>query len=129
MYAADRSAIVTLKQANDMVDAIGSESVGVAVDVFHLWWDPELPAEIRRCGTMNSLFAFHICDWKPDMKDMLNDRGIMGEGCIDVKQIRGWVESAGFTGFHEVEIFSDHYWAQDQAAYLQSIVEAYRKHS
>jgi len=125
MYAANRSAIVTLKQANDMVETIGSETVGVAVDLFHLWWDPALHDEIRRCGTMERLFAFHICDWKPDMKDMLNDRGLMGEGCINVAQIRGWVESAGFSGFHEVEIFSERYWRQDQVAYLHAIVNAY----
>lgn len=129
MYAADRSAIVTLRQANDMVETIGSENAGVAVDVFHLWWDPELQAEIRRCGAMNRLFAFHVCDWKPGMKDMLNDRGIMGEGCIDVKQIRGWVESAGFQGFHEVEIFSDKYWAQDQGTFLHSIIDAYMNYT
>jgi sugar phosphate isomerase/epimerase len=129
MYAADRSAIVSLKQANDMVEMIGSAYVGVAIDVFHLWWDPALEDEIKRCGNMNRIFAFHICDWKPGMKDMLNDRGIMGEGCIDVKRIRGWVESAGFRGFHEVEIFSEHYWAQDQTGYLHAVIDAYRNHT
>jgi sugar phosphate isomerase/epimerase len=125
MYAADRSAIITLEQANDVTASIASEYVGVAVDLFHLWWDPHLETEIKRCGSMDKLFAFHICDWKPGMDDMLNDRGIMGEGCINVKQIRGWMESAGFRGYHEVEIFSDRYWAMDQAAYLQIIIQAY----
>jgi sugar phosphate isomerase/epimerase len=112
-----------------MVEMIGSAYVGVAIDVFHLWWDPALEDEIKRCGNMNRIFAFHICDWKPGMKDMLNDRGIMGEGCIDVKRIRGWVESAGFRGFHEVEIFSEHYWAQDQIGYLHAVIDAYRNHT
>jgi sugar phosphate isomerase/epimerase len=125
MYAADRSAIITLEQANDLMESIASDHVGAAVDLFHLWWDPHLEREIRRCGSMDKLFAFHICDWKHGMNDMLNDRGIMGEGCIDVKKIRGWVESAGFSGYHEVEIFSDQYWAMDQEAYLQLIIQAY----
>jgi sugar phosphate isomerase/epimerase len=125
MYAADRSAIVTLGQANDMVESIGSPVVGVAVDLFHLWWDPQLHREIERCGGMNKIYAFHISDWKPAMTDILNDRGIMGEGCIDIRQIRGWVESAGFEGYHEVEIFSEHYWAMDQAEYLEAIKKAY----
>ena len=125
MYAADRSAIVTLEQANDLVESIGSADVGVAVDLFHLWWDPKLHSEIKRCGAMNKIFAFHISDWKPAMTDILNDRGIMGEGCIDIRQIRGWVESAGFKGYHEVEIFSEQYWAMDQVEYLDAVKKAY----
>lgn len=128
MYAADRSAIVTLGQASDMVEEIGSELVGVAVDVFHLWWDPELENQISRCGEMGKLFAFHLCDWKPDMEEMLNDRGLMGEGCIDLKRIRGWMEEAGFDGYHEAEIFSRRYWSMDQAAYLEMITAAYLRH-
>ena len=129
MYAADRSAITSMKQANDMVALINSEAVGVAVDVFHLWWDPELEMEIKRCGAMAKLFAYHICDWNSPMNDMLNDRGLMGEGCINLAQIRGWMETAGFTGYHEVEIFSDRYWAMDQLEYLKLIKEAYLKHT
>jgi sugar phosphate isomerase/epimerase len=129
MYAADRSAIVTLRQANDLAESIASECVGVAVDLFHVWWDPDLRAEIARCGAMNRLFAFHICDWKPDMTHMLNDRGVMGEGCIDVKLIRSWIESAGFKGYHEVEIFSDRYWRMDQVQYLELICNAYMNHT
>jgi sugar phosphate isomerase/epimerase len=129
MYAAERSAIVTLGQANDLVEAIGSQVVGVAVDLFHLWWDPMLETEIMRCGSMGKLFAFHINDWKPDMTDLLNDRGIMGEGCIPVKQIRGWMDEAGYKGYHEVEIFSDRYWAMDQVEYLESIKTAYLNHT
>jgi len=129
MYAADRSAIVTLGQANDMAEGIGSEQVGVAVDLFHVWWDPFLETEIARCGALNRLFAFHICDWKPDMNHMLNDRGVMGEGCIDIKRIRGWVESAGFKGYREVEIFSEHYWGMDQVEYLELIKKAYLNHT
>jgi sugar phosphate isomerase/epimerase len=128
MYADDRSAINTLAQANDMAEAIDSPCVGVAVDVYHLWWDPDLEREIARCGDGGRIFAFHVCDWKTPTTDLLLDRGLMGEGCIDIPQIRGWVEAAGFTGFIEVEIFSKIYWEQDQQAFLDSIVDAYREH-
>jgi sugar phosphate isomerase/epimerase len=129
MYAGDRSAINTLAQANDMAEALNSPWAGIAVDVYHLWWDPDLEAQIRRCGQNGHLSAFHICDWKTPTLDMLNDRGLMGEGCIDLKQIRGWVESTGFQGFHEVEIFSDIYWKQDQHRFLDKIKVGYLKHS
>jgi sugar phosphate isomerase/epimerase len=114
-----------MTQANDMVEEIDSEHVGVAVDVFHLWWDPALETEIIRCGKLKKLFAFHVCDWNVPLEDMLNDRGLMGDGCIDVKQIRGWMEEAGFNGYREVEVFSTKYWALDQNEYLERIMEAY----
>ena len=129
MYAGDRSAINTLNQANDMAELIGSEWIGVAVDVYHLWWDNTLQAEIKRCGARNNLFAFHVCDWNVPTTDFLNDRGLMGEGCINIPQIRSWVEEAGFTGFNEVEIFSDKYWATDQKIYLDKIKQAYLNHT
>lgn len=129
MYADTRSAINTLRQANEMAEQIGSEWVGVAVDVYHLWWDPDLEAEIKRCGENGNLLAFHICDWTSPTVDMLNDRGLMGEGCIPIRQIRGWVESAGFNGFNEVEIFSNKYWAMDQQQFLDNIINAYLNHS
>ncbi|RME57703.1 MAG: sugar phosphate isomerase/epimerase, partial [Caldilineae bacterium] len=126
MYADTRSAINTLEQANDICDAIDSPWVGAVVDVYHLWWDPHLEREIRRCGQAGRIFAFHICDWRVPTEDMLNDRGLMGEGCIPIRQIQGWVEEAGFHGHREVEIFSTRYWAGDQEVYLERIVEAYR---
>ena len=129
MYAGDKSAVNTLAQANDMVEAINSPYVGVAIDVYHVWWDPNLEVEIRRCGQNNSLFAFHICDWNVPTLDFLTDRGLMGDGCIPIKKIRSWVEEAGFSGFNEVEIFSDKYWAMDQKEYLDKIKLAYLKHS
>ena len=125
MYAGDRSAINTLRQANEMAEMIHSEWVGVAVDVYHLWWDPTLKAEIQRCAANNHLFAFHVCDWNVPTTDFLNDRGLMGDGCINVPEIRSWVEEAGFQGYNEVEIFSDKYWATDQHAYLEKIKYAY----
>ena len=129
MYADSRSAINTLKQANDLCAAIDSPWVGVTVDVYHLWWDPDLQQEIARCGAAGWLDAFHICDWRTPTLDLLNDRGLMGEGCIPIRQIRGWVEAAGFDGFNEVEIFSERHWASDQHEFLANIVDAYLNHS
>ena len=120
MYADTRSAINTLAQANDLAEALNSQWVGVAVDVYHLWWDPALENEIKRCGRNNNLLAFHICDWKSPTTDMLNDRGLMGEGCIPLRKIRSWVEDAGFKGFIEVEIFSNEYWKMDQSEFLKN---------
>jgi len=128
MYADSRSAVNTLGQANDMCAQLKSPHVGVAADVYHLWWDPDLEAEIARCGELGALFSFHVCDWRSPTTDFLNDRGLMGEGVIDIRQIRGWVEAAGFTGFNEVEVFSNRLWAMDQDEYLTAIVKAYREH-
>ena len=125
MYAGDRSAINTLAQANDLAEEINSDFVGVAVDVYHLWWDDNLRQEIKRCGVNENLLAFHICDWNVPTTDFLNDRGLMGDGCINVPEIRGWVEEAGFNGYNEVEIFSDKYWATNQNEYLDKIKNAY----
>ena len=125
MYAAERSAVNDIATANDMCDAIDSPYVGVAVDVYHLWWDPRLQQEIERCGKANRIFAFHVCDWRSPTEDMLNDRGLMGDGCIDIRQIRGWVEDNGFSGFNEVEIFSNRYWATDQDEFLEKIKATY----
>ena len=128
MYADTRSAINTLSQANDLAEALHSPWVGVAVDVYHLWWDPCLEEEIKRCGENGNLLAFHVCDWKVPTTDLLLDRGLMGDGCIPLKQIRGWVEEAGFNGFIEVEIFSNACWKEDQSGFLNMIINAYRNH-
>jgi len=129
MYADTRSAINTLAQANAMAEAIQSPFVGVAVDAYHVWWDPDLETEIKRCGQNGHLFAFHISDWNLPTTDLLLDRGLMGEGCIPIKKIRSWVEAAGFKGFNEVEIFSSKFWKEDQDVYLSKIINAWRQHS
>jgi sugar phosphate isomerase/epimerase len=128
MYAAERSAVNTMGQANDMVEAIGSEQVGVTVDVYHLWWDERFASEIARAGRRGSVFSYHVCDWLSPTKDMLNDRGLMGDGCIPLRQIRSWVEAAGFKGMIEVEIFSNTWWATDQVEFLAKIRSAYLEH-
>jgi sugar phosphate isomerase/epimerase len=128
MYAHARSAVNTLKQGNDMAEAINDPFVGVAIDVYHVWWEQGLKKEILRCGKNGNLFAYHICDWKMPMTDMLNDRGLMGEGCIDLKKIGKWVAAAGFDGFQEVEIFSNRFWAMDQHLFLEKIIKNYEIH-
>jgi sugar phosphate isomerase/epimerase len=125
MYAGDRSAINTLAQANNLCQQLPSPWLGVVIDVYHLWWDPDLEQQIQRCGRNEKIFAFHISDWKLPVEDLLNDRGLMGEGCIPIREIRGWVEKAGFAGYIEVEIFSHRHWAKNQSQYLQEIKSAY----
>ncbi len=122
MYADTRSAVNTLAQANDMAEAINHPSVGVALDVYHLWWDPNLELEIARCG--ERIFAFHICDWRSPTRDLLNDRAVPGEGCIPIARIESWVRAAGFQGLSEVEIFSDELWSGDQHALIDRIIRA-----
>ncbi|HZZ57052.1 MAG TPA: sugar phosphate isomerase/epimerase family protein [Opitutaceae bacterium] len=126
MYAGDRSAVNTVAQAREMCRRLASPWAGVAVDVYHTWWDENLQPEIAACGREGRLFAFHVCDWLLPTVDLLEDRGLMGEGCIPIREIRGWVEAAGFAGFIEVEIFSRRLWAQDQAQFLERITQAYR---
>jgi sugar phosphate isomerase/epimerase len=114
MYAADRACVNTLEQALDLcdeLDAARTGALGVAVDVYHVWWDPKLQQQIARAGR-ERLLAFHVCDWLTPTTDLLNDRGMMGDGVIDIPRIRGWVEAQGFAGYSEVEIFSTGNWWQ-----------------
>ena len=115
MYAGDRSCLNTLQQALDLAEKIepGSPSLpslGVAVDVYHVWWDPDLAREIARAGKANRLFGYHVCDWLVPTRDLLTDRGMMGDGVIDLRMIRALMESANYNGPVEVEIFSSLDW-------------------
>jgi len=117
MYAADRACINTMEHALDICDALDpakSGALGVAVDVYHVWWDPKLEAQIQRAGKQR-LLAFHVCDWLTPTTDLLNDRGMMGDGVIDIPKIRSWVEAQGFAGYSEVEIFSTGNWWQRES--------------
>jgi sugar phosphate isomerase/epimerase len=128
LYADDRSAVNTMRQAHEICDALGSpNSLGIAIDVYHVWWDPELKSQIELAGRTGRLHAFHICDWKTPTTDLLNDRGLMGEGCINIREISDWVDAAGFDGYREVEIFSNKWWAVDQSQFLDEISAAYDK--
>ncbi|MDR7143910.1 sugar phosphate isomerase/epimerase family protein [Rhizobium sp. BE258] len=125
MYAADRSCVNTLRQALDMCELLGTD-VGVAIDVYHVWWDPELAEQIARAGQMKRIFAHHICDWLVPTKDMLTDRGMMGDGVIDLKGIRRMIEKAGFFGAQEVEIFSaDNWWKRPAEEVIATCVDRY----
>jgi sugar phosphate isomerase/epimerase len=124
MYADCRSAVNTIGQCNDMIDQLGDAWVGIAADVYHIWWDPQLEQEIRRAG--KRIIGFHVCDWLTPTQDFLNDRGLMGEGCIDIRGIRSMVEQAGFSSWIEVEIFSARHWAREQDEFLSDIITAYK---
>jgi len=116
MYCADRACVNTLAQALDLCDELdrsASGALGVVVDVYHVWWDPLLKTQIGRAGDKR-LLAFHICDWLVPTTDLLTDRGMMGDGVIDLPLIRSWMEEAGYRGFHEVEILSSgNWWRRD----------------
>lgn len=125
MYAADRACVNTIDQALDICAELG-DGVGVAIDVYHVWWDPNLAAAIARAGEMNAIFAHHICDWLVPTKDMLLDRGMMGDGVIDLKAIRAMIEGAGFHGPQEVEIFSkDDWWKRPGDEVVKTCVERF----
>ena len=129
MYADDRSAINTLGTANEICDELNHPLVGIAFDVYHLWWDPDLEGQTQRAADANRLFAYHVCDWMTPTSDLLNDRGLMGEGCIDLRGIRGMVEGAGFDGMIEVEVFSNRWWEKPTAEFLEAIQQAYLQHT
>jgi sugar phosphate isomerase/epimerase len=109
MYAGDRACVNTLAQALDLCDALG-DGVGVAVDTYHVWWDPDLAAQIARAGHAERILAYHICDWLVPTRDLLLDRGMMGDGVIDLRAVGAMIEQAGYRGFVEVEIFSAADW-------------------
>ncbi len=128
IYAADRSAVNTMGQARRMCEQLngsGETRVGIAADVYHIWFDDALEAEIMASGKQGWLHAFHICDWKVEQADPLHDRGLMGEGVIDIRTIEGWMSKAGYQGDIEVEIFSKHHWAKDPSVFLDEILMAY----
>jgi len=125
MYADDRSAINTLASANDVCDELNHPLVGIAFDVYHLWWDPDLEEQTKRMAQADRLLAYHVCDWMTPTTDLLNDRGLMGEGCIDLRAIRGMVEGAGFDGMIEVEVFSNRWWEKPTEEFLQAIKQSY----
>ena len=128
MFAADRAAVNTLDQALDIIDRLdpaGDGALGVAVDVYHVWWDPALYDAIARAGKKR-LLAYHVCDWLVPTRDMLNDRGMMGDGVIGLRRIRQAVEAQGYDGLIEAEIFSDHWWSEPLDTVLDTCIERYR---
>jgi len=129
MYAADRACVNTLEQALDICDALDPKNtgaLGVAVDIYHTWWDPKLCGQIARAGARR-LLAFHVCDWLTPTTDLLLDRGMMGDGVIEIRRIRGEMEAAGYAGFSEVEIFSaKNWWQRPGDEVLATCIERHR---
>jgi sugar phosphate isomerase/epimerase len=124
MFAADRACVNTLAQANDLCDELG-EGTGVAVDVYHLWWDPDLAKEIARAG--KTILAYHVNDWLVPTTDLLLDRGMMGDGVIDLRAIRAMVEATGYRGHCEVEILSaNNWWKRDPDEVLRICIERHQ---
>jgi sugar phosphate isomerase/epimerase len=128
VYAADRACVNTLGQALDICDALdpdGHNGLGVAVDTYHVWWDPEVELQIARAG--RRIVAFHVCDWLVPTTHLLEDRGMMGDGVIDIRRLRGLVEEAGFAGYCEAEIISRRWWAEPIDAVIETCIERYRR--
>jgi sugar phosphate isomerase/epimerase len=129
MQAADRACVNTLEQALDLCDELDPQKsgmLGVALDVYHVWWDPKLQQQIARAGR-ERLLAYHVCDWLTPTRDLLNDRGMMGDGVVELRKIRGWVEDAGFAGYSEVEIFSAlDWWQRPGEETLATCIERHR---
>lgn len=128
MYAADKSCINRLAEARRLCEEIDHSSLGVAVDVYHTWWDPDLMTEIELLGASKRIFGFHVCDWRVPTRHLLTDRALMGDGCINLREIRMAVEAAGFSGWCEVEIFSDEHWARDQSEFIDDIIHRFALH-
>jgi sugar phosphate isomerase/epimerase len=128
MQAAERACINTLEQALDLcdeLDAARTGALGVAVDLYHVWWDPKLDTQIVRAGA-DRLLAYHVCDWLAPTRDLLNDRGMMGDGVIELKKCRGWMEDAGYSGYSEVEIFSDYWWSRPGEEVLATCIARHK---
>lgn len=128
MYAADRALISTLGQALDLAAPFPAGDVGVAVDTFHVWWDPQLREQIARAGREGRLASYQVCDFNlPIAADALLSRGMMGDGVIDFPTITSWVKEAGYAGPIEVEIFNQEIWDGDNAATLETMKKRYAK--
>jgi sugar phosphate isomerase/epimerase len=128
MQAAERACVNTLEQALDLCDELdpgNTGALGVALDAYHVWWDPKLAAQIQRAGA-GRLLAYHICDWLLPTRDLLNDRGMPGDGVIELKKLRGLVEAAGYDGAIEIEIFSDAWWSRPMEEVLDVCVARYK---
>ena len=123
MYAAERSVVVTLKQANDMAEQLLSPAAGVVVDAFHVWWDPEVMHEIERAR--GRIAGFHVSDWPVPLPGILMGRAMMGDGVIELRKLRQAVEAAGYFGPIEVEIFNEEIWRGADDGLLERIQQRF----
>jgi sugar phosphate isomerase/epimerase len=127
MFGGNRTCLFTVADALSVCETVGSEYVGLAVDVYHVWWDNTLAATLNSCR--GKIFGFHLCDWLENTSDMLLDRGMMGDGVADLKAIRSAVEKTGYRGFCEVEIFSaNDWWARDPKQVLDKMISRFKKY-
>jgi sugar phosphate isomerase/epimerase len=128
MYASDRAVVSTLRQALDIAADFDPGVVGVAVDTFHIWWDPEAPAQIARAGREGRIATYQVCDWRtPLPADVLLARHYPGDGVIDFASLTRAVVEAGYTGDVEVEIFNAEIWADAPAEVIRRTVEAFSR--
>ncbi|MCW5686717.1 MAG: sugar phosphate isomerase/epimerase [Pseudolabrys sp.] len=128
MYAADRACVNTMRQALDICDRLDpakSGALGLAVDVYHVYWDFELKAQIARAGR-ERILAFHVCDWLVPTRDLLLDRGMMGDGVADIPAIRALVEAQGFNGYVEVELLSNDWWSRPMDDVITTCLARFR---
>jgi sugar phosphate isomerase/epimerase len=124
MYAADRACVNTLGNANDLCDELG-EGLSIALDVYHVWWDPDLERQIARAG--RRIITYHVCDWLVPTADLLLDRGMPGDGVISLRSIRAMVEATGYAGHCDVEIFSaQNWWKREPDEVLRICLERHR---
>ncbi|WP_278236382.1 sugar phosphate isomerase/epimerase family protein [Isoptericola sp. AK164] len=129
MFAADRAVISTLGQALDLSAPFDARTVGVVVDTYHVWWDPELRGSIERAGREGRIASYQVCDWNlPFGATALNSRGHVGDGYIDFATISSWVRDAGYTGDVETEIFNEGIWAADPVKTARTVAERYAEH-
>ncbi len=125
VYGGNRSCIVTVRDAVDICEAVAHPAMAIAVDVYHVWWDLSLGAQLQRAGA-HRIAGYHLCDWLADTQDILLDRGMMGDGVADLKSIRQAVENAGYNGYCEVEVFSaNNWWKRDPSDVLNICVERF----
>lgn len=126
MFAADRSVVNTLAQALDLAAPYPPETVGVVVDTYHLWWDPDLARQLARAA--DRIASFQVCDWLvPLPADMLLGRGHLGEGHIDLRAFASLVEETGYAGYVEVEIFNAEIWSAPPAATVATVREGFAR--
>jgi sugar phosphate isomerase/epimerase len=104
MMIGERSAIVTLGEALALARRYESPHVGVVVDAYHVFWDPDLDAHLRTAGDL--VAAYHVSDWLVPTPDLLAGRGLMGDGIIDLARIGGLIDAAGYDGPIEVEVIN-----------------------
>jgi len=119
MYAAERSVVVTLKQANEIVERLASPAAGVVVDAFHVWWDPDVMDQIERAR--GKIVGFHVSDWPVPLPGILMGRAMMGDGVIELRRLREAVDAAGYDGPIEVEIFNEEIWKTADDGLLEVI--------